>query len=119
LILYSHIKHVANTYQYYIKAIRDHTTRATKNLSLAEKAAQGESQEKQTMFGILTGYINYRGSMQRTLAQQARKEWAGIEQILREAFTPALTGPSSERRSSTQGGMSSRSSQSGRPTYQC
>ena len=71
--------------------IREHLNGKKQHLSLAERSARGVENELPRMFGDLqelivrpTGWLCF------TLRQVAETEWAAIEQVLREALTPAL-----------------------------
>ncbi|SZF00782.1 unnamed protein product [Blumeria hordei] len=74
---------------WYIARIREFTA-DTKQLSLAERAAQGDNNEPE-LFGLLHKHIDYGNHAEFkkcTLAQVAEAEWAGMEKILRGIFDP-------------------------------
>ncbi|CAD6506443.1 BgTH12-07369 [Blumeria graminis f. sp. triticale] len=74
---------------WYIARIREFTV-DKKQLSLAEKATQGDNIELE-LFGLLHKHIDYGNHSEFkkcTLAQVAEAEWAGMEKILRGIFDP-------------------------------
>ncbi|PQE21292.1 hypothetical protein CJF32_00006429 [Rutstroemia sp. NJR-2017a WRK4] len=82
--------------EYYIKLIQD-ATAEKKQMTLAEKAASqaNEVPRLPNIFGNMDKLIDYSDAMNRTLAEMAALEWNALEQILRQALTPALeAGPS-------------------------
>lgn len=81
--------------QWYAAIIREHTSHKER-LSLAEKAAKGEGDQAEKLFGDLHKHFGHPKDTKifkhLTLAQVAANEWAGFETVLRQALTPALEG---------------------------
>ncbi|KAF8864625.1 hypothetical protein BDZ45DRAFT_581744 [Acephala macrosclerotiorum] len=80
---------------WYAAIIREHTSQKER-LSLAEKAAKGEGDQAEKLFGDLHKHFGHPKDTKvfkhLTLAQVAANEWAGFETVLRQALTPALEG---------------------------
>jgi hypothetical protein len=78
-----------NTPQYYAALIRE-ATEKKQHLTLAEKAAKGVEDTQPKLFGELGVYVglphNHDTFIHMSLGQVGAKEWAGIEQVLRQAL---------------------------------
>ena len=80
--------------QWYIAIIREHLDRKKQYVSLAERAARHDQDELPKLFGDLDKLIERpKDWWFMTMGQVAKFEWTAIEQVLREALTPALEGP--------------------------
>jgi hypothetical protein len=70
--------------------IREATAEKDHHLSLAEKAAKGPEDDEPKLFGGLGRYIQLPQDKEKfvhmTLKQVAEMEWAGIEEVLRQAL---------------------------------
>ncbi|PMD27557.1 hypothetical protein NA56DRAFT_721293, partial [Hyaloscypha hepaticicola] len=83
-----------DTIMWYIAIIREHLDRKKQYVSLAERAARHDQDELPKLFGDLDKLIERpKGWWFMTMGQVAKYEWTAIEQVLREALTPALEGP--------------------------
>ncbi|TVY38119.1 hypothetical protein LSUB1_G003789 [Lachnellula subtilissima] len=81
---------------YYCAIIREATESKQEKLSLAERAARGEDEVQEVkLFGDLDKRIRYNPNQPmkfQTLSEVAKAEWTAIEQVLRQALTPAIEG---------------------------
>ncbi|TVY45657.1 hypothetical protein LOCC1_G002710 [Lachnellula occidentalis] len=79
---------------YYCAIIREATEGKQEKLSLAERAARGEDESLEVkLFGDLDKRIRYNPNQPmkfQTLSEIAKAEWTAIEQVLRQALTPAI-----------------------------
>ncbi|TVY81293.1 hypothetical protein LSUE1_G004001 [Lachnellula suecica] len=79
---------------WYCAIIREATVEKRDHLTLADRSARGEDKvTAPKLFGDLKKYIHYNKEqdlLYQTSAQVAKAEWTAIEQVLRQALTPAL-----------------------------